>query len=427
MSAEGKLEGIAIIGMAGRFPKARNIDEFWLNLRHGVEGISFFDEQELEAAGVRVPKNEPNYVKARGVLENADLFDAAFFGVGPKEAEAMDPQHRVFLECAWEALESAGCDPDRYDGSIGVFAGMSMNSYLAHNLRPHPELIDLLGEYQVMLGNDKDFLPTRVSYKLNLKGPSLNIQTACSTSLVAVCVACQNLLNYTCDMALAGAVSISFPQKRGYLFQEGGIASPDGHCRAFDAKAAGTIAGEGAGIVVLKRLDEALAEGDPICAVIKGFAVNNDGSLKIGYTAPSVEGQAEVIAMAQAMAGFEPETIGYIEAHGTGTPLGDPIEMEGLIRAFRAGTAAKNFCGVGSVKGNIGHLDTAAGVAGLIKTALALQHKLLPRSLHFETPNPKIDFATSPFYVNSTIPMSISPMWPGHCKRGGAPFRNGAC
>ncbi|HXI70249.1 MAG TPA: condensation domain-containing protein, partial [Verrucomicrobiae bacterium] len=394
---------IAIVGMAGRFPKAKNIGEFWRNLCDGVEGVSFFSDKELEAAGIEFPKNDPSFVKARGVLDDADLFDAAFFGVNPREAAIMDPQHRVFLECAWEALESAGCDPAKFDGAIGVFAGVSMNTYLAHNLFSHPELIAQLNEHQLMLGNDKDFLPTRVSYKLNLRGPSLNIQTACSTSLVAVCVACQNLLNYECDAALAGAVSITFPQKRGYHFQEGGIASPDGHCRAFDAKAAGTVAGEGAGIVVLKRLEDAMTDGDTIYAVIKGFALNNDGANKIGYTAPSVDGQAEVIATAQAMAGFAPETIGYVEAHGTGTPLGDPVEIEGLAKAFRAGTSRKNFCAIGSVKSNVGHLDTAAGVTGLIKTALALHRKKIPPSLHFESSNPAIAFTDSPFFVNGKL------------------------
>ncbi|MEW6302843.1 MAG: type I polyketide synthase, partial [Verrucomicrobiota bacterium] len=404
MSASPQSEtGIAIIGMTGRFPKARDVDEFWRNLCDGVEGISFFTDAELEQAGVAIPKDNPHFVKARGILEGADMFDAAFFGINPKEAEVMDPQHRVFLECAWEALESAGYDSEKYGGSIGVFAGMSMNTYLAHNVLSRPDIVERLGEYQVMLGNDKDFLPTRVSYKLNLKGPSLNIQTACSTSLVAVCVACQNLLNYECDMALAGAVSISFPQKKGYFHQEGGIASPDGRCRAFDAKAAGTVAGEGAAIVVLKRLEDAKADGDQIYAVIKGFAINNDGSLKIGYTAPSVEGQAEVIATAQTMAGIAPETIGYVEAHGTGTPLGDPIEIQGLTKAFRRTATNNGFCAIGSVKSNIGHLDTAAGVAGLIKAALALHHKVLPPSLHFETPHPNIDFANSPFFVNATL------------------------
>ena len=394
---------IALVGMAGRFPKAANLDQFWGNLCRGVEAISFFSDEELEAARLSVPKGNPSYVKARGILEDADLFDAAFFGVNPREAEVMDPQHRVFLECAWEALESAGYDPERYQGAIGVFAGMSMNTYLAANLASHPELIGLVGQYQVMLGNDKDFLPTRVSYKLNLTGPSLNIQTACSTSLVAVCVACQSLLNYQCDMALAGAVSISFPQKAGYWHREGGIASPDGHCRVFDAKAAGTVPGEGVGIVLLKRLEDALADGDQVYAVIKGFALNNDGAMKIGYTAPSVDGQAEAIALAQALAQIEPETISYLEAHGTGTSLGDPIEIAALTKAFRDGARANGFCAVGSVKSNIGHLDAAAGVAGLIKTALALHHKRLPPSLHFEAPNPKIDFANSPFYVNTTL------------------------
>ena len=394
--------GIAIVGMAGRFPKARHIDEFWRNLCNGVEGISFFTDEELAASGVAVPKDDPNYVKARGVLEGAALFDAAFFGFTPREAEVMDPQHRVFLECAWEALEDAACDPARFDGAIGVFAGMSMNTYLAHNVLTRPELLAQFGESHLIFSNDKDYLTTRVSYKLNLRGPSLNIQTACSTSLVAVCVACQNLLAYECDMAMAGGVSISFPQQRAYFYQEGGIPSPDGHCRAFDAKAAGTVAGEGVGIVVLKRLADALADGDAVYAVIKGYAINNDGSQKIGYTAPGVDGQAGVIATAQAMAGFDPETIGYIEAHGTGTPLGDPIEIEGLTKAF-AGTTAKNFCAIGAVKSNVGHLDTAAGVTGLIKTVLALHHQKLPPNLHFESPNPKIDFANSPFFVNARL------------------------
>ncbi|HSY17057.1 MAG TPA: polyketide synthase, partial [Candidatus Acidoferrales bacterium] len=398
-----KSDEIAIVGMAGRFPKAKNIDVFWRNLCEGIEGISFFSDEELEAAGAGPLKGKANYVRARGVLEGADLFDATFFGLSPREAEVLDPQHRIFLECAWEALEDAGCDPAKFDGAIGVFAGVSMNTYLAHNLLTRPDVISQLNEHQLMLGNDKDFLPTRVSYKLDLRGPSLNIQTACSTSLVAVCIACQNLLNHECDAALAGAVSILFPQKRGYLFQEGGIASPDGHCRAFDAKAAGTVAGEGAGVALLKRHGDALADGDRIYAVIKGFALNNDGADKIGYTAPSVEGQAEVITTALAMAGFPPETISYVEAHGTGTPLGDPVEIEGLTRAFAPDTTRKNFCAIGSVKSSVGHLDTAAGVTGLIKTALALHHKQLPPSLHFESPNPKIKFADSPFYVNAKL------------------------
>ncbi|HXE41584.1 MAG TPA: polyketide synthase, partial [Candidatus Baltobacteraceae bacterium] len=395
MSTNSKETGIAIVGMAGRFPKAKNIQEFWRNLCNGTECITFFTDEELNAAGDNYPKGDPNYVKARGLLERADMFDAAFFGMNPREAEVMDPQHRIFLECAWEALEHAGYDSEKYEGSIGVFGGMSMNTYLAHNLMSRPDLIAQAGEYQTMLGNDKDFLPLRVSYKLNLRGPSINIQTACSTSLVAVCVACENLLNYNCDMALAGAVSIMFPQKRGYLFQQGGISSPDGHCRAFAANAAGTVAGEGVGIVVLKRVEDAVRDNDTIYAVIKGFGVNNDGADKIGYTAPSVRGQSEAIATAHAMAEFSPDTISYVEAHGTATPLGDPIEVEGLTKAFRAGTDKKNFCAIGSVKGNVGHLDAAAGAVGLIKVALALHNKKLPPTLHFESPNPKIDFANS--------------------------------
>jgi acyl transferase domain-containing protein len=391
--------------MAGRFPKAATVEQFWHNLKGGVEAISFFTDEELEAAGARFPRNNPSYVKARGVLEQAEFFDASFFGFTPKEAEIMDPQHRVFLECCWEALENAGYDSEASEEVIGVFAGMSMNTYLLSNLATHPDLLDLVGHYQVMLANDKDFLPTRVSYKLNLRGPSVSIQTACSTSLVAVCMACQNLLNYQCDMALAGGVSIGFPQKRGYLFNEGGIVSPDGHCRAFDARAQGTVAGEGAGVVVLKRAEEAIADGDPIYAIIKGFAINNDGALKMGYTAPSADGQAEVVAMAQAVAGVEPESIQYVVAHGTGTPLGDPIEVAGLTKAFRAGgnANAKGFCALTSVKSNIGHLDAAAGVASLINAALALEHRVIPPSLHFEKPNPKLELANSPFFINSRL------------------------
>src|SRR5437667_3667525 len=398
-------ECVAVIGMAGRFPRAKNLEEFWSNLRDGVESVSFFKDEELQGSLLDgpPPKDDPNFVKARAILEDADLFDAAFFGLNLKEAEITDPQHRLFLECAWEALENAGYNPDTYGGLIGLFAGSSMNTYLLTNLLTNRELIERTGGFQTMLANDKDYLPTRVSYKLNLRGPSLNVQTACSTSLVAVCLACQNLLNYQCDMALAGGVSLTFPQKKGQLYQEGGIISPDGHCRAFDADAAGTVSGDGIGIVVLKRFSEALADGDAICAVIKGCAINNDGSLKIGYTAPSIDGQAEVVAMAHANAGVQPDTISYVEAHGTGTPMGDPIEIAGLTKAFRAETTARGFCAIGSVKTNIGHLDAAAGVAGLIKTVLALQHRQLPPSLHFQRPNPKIDFAGSPFYVNDKL------------------------
>ncbi|MBD2385755.1 type I polyketide synthase [Cylindrospermum sp. FACHB-282] len=394
---------IAIIGLSGRFPGAKNIDEFWHNLQNGVESIDFFNEQELLNSGINpeVLKN-PRYVKARAVLKDVELFDAAFFGFNPREAEITDPQHRLFLECAWESLENAGYDSETYKGTIGAFAGSGLSSYLL-NICLNQNLIDSIDSHQLTIAGDKDFLTTRVAYKLNLEGPSYTIQTACSTSLVAVHLACQSLLNGECDMALAGGVSISSSRKAGYVYKEGGIHSPDGHCRAFDAKAQGTVGGEGVGIVVLKRLEDALADGDSIQAVIKGSAVNNDGSFKVSYTAPRIEGQAKVIQTAQAIAEVEAETITYIEAHGTATSLGDPIEIAALTQAFRASTQKKSFCAIGSVKTNIGHLDTAAGVTGLIKTVLALKHQQIPPSLHFEQPNPQIDFANSPFYVNTSL------------------------
>ncbi|AVH67247.1 type I polyketide synthase [Nostoc sp. 'Peltigera membranacea cyanobiont' N6] len=396
------IEGIAIVGMAGRFPNAKNIEEFWRNLQDGVESISDFTNEEVISEGIDPALlNDTNYVKASGVLEDIDCFDALFFDINPKEAEVTDPQHRLFLECASEALENAGYDSTRCDSRIGVFAGASLNNYLSFNV--NSDQVGSAKSYQKLIGNDKDFLTTRVSYKLNLSGPSITIQTACSTSLVATTVACQSLLNYQCDMALAGGVSIRVPQKTGYLYEPGGTLSPDGHCRAFDAKAQGTTIGNGVGVVLLKRLSDAIADGDCIYAVIKGSAINNDGSLKVGYTAPSVDGQGAVIAEAMMLAGVEPETINYIEAHGTGTTLGDPVEIAALSQVFRRSTKKKSFCAIGSVKTNIGHLDVASGVVGLIKTALALKHKLIPPSLNFEQPNPEIDFANSPFYVNTTL------------------------
>lgn len=393
---------LAIIGMAGRFPQAPNIEQFWEKLRAGEELISFFTDEELVAEGVNAKLlNNPSFVKAGGVMEDIDLFDASFFGYTPREAEVLDPQQRHFLECAWEALENAGYDPYRYSGSIGVFAGCSISNYFLQNLIRHPELLDALGNFQLGMLNDKDYLATRVSYKLNLRGPSISVQTACSTSLVAIHLAGQSLLNGECDMALAGGVSISLLQKMGYLYQEGGISSPDGHCRAFDAQAQGMVGGNGVGVVIVKRLEDALNDRDNILALIKGSAVNNDGALKIGYTAPSIDGQAQVIAAAQAVAGVDAGTITYVEAHGTATNLGDPIEVAALTKAFRVTTDRKGFCGIGSVKTNLGHLDTAAGVAGVIKTVLSLQHKFLAPSLHFQKPNPHIDFQNSPFYVVS--------------------------
>lgn len=399
---------LAIIGMAGQFPGAHDIEEFWQNLVDGKETISFFTDEEVLAAGVD-PKilTDPHYIKAGGTLENIDLFDAGFFNVYPKEAAIMDPQHRLFLEKAWEALEDAGYNPEKYSQYIGVYAGMSMNTYLVFNLVPNREVLETVLGYQLTIANDKDFLPTRVAYKLNLKGPAVNIQTACSTSLVATHLACQGLLSYQCDMALAGGISVRLPQRQGYLYQEGGIQSADGHCRPFDAQANGTVSGNGVGVVVLKRLADALCDGDHIYAVIKGSAINNDGSLKVGYTAPSVEGQADVISMAQVVANVDPSSIQYVETHGTGTSLGDPIEVAALTQVYRnspnEAAQANGYCAIGSVKANIGHLDAAAGVAGLIKTALALNKGVIPPSINYSEPNPKIDFAHSPFYVNSQL------------------------
>ena len=395
---------IAVIGMSGRFPGSQSVEQFWQNLRGGVECITFFSDDELEAAGHDPAElRDPNYVKARGVVEGFDLFDASFFGFSPKEAEIADPQQRFMLECTWEALENSGYSPATFKGRIGLYAGSSISTYLLMELLYNRELLKSTGALQLLVGNDKDHLATRISYKLNLKGPSVTVQTACSTSLVAVHLACQSLLNGECDIALAGGASIAVPHKGGYYYHEGGIVSPDGHCRAFDARAQGTVGGCGAAIVALKRLADAIADGDCIRAVIKGSAINNDGAVKVGYTAPSETGQAEAIRAAQFMAEVEPETISYIEAHGTATALGDPIEIKALTQAFRAGTDKKNFCAIGSVKTNVGHLDAAAGVTGLIKTTLALEHKEIPPSLHFEKPNPKIDFANSPFFVNANL------------------------
>src|SRR5258708_13474906 len=314
----------------------------------------------------------------------------------------MDPQQRIFMECAWEALERAGYSSDNSADSIGVYGAVSVSSYLLNNLYSNAELLDLVGSYPILLGNDKDFLATHTSYKLNLKGPSMAVQTACSSSLVAVHLACQSLVNGECEIALAGGASISIPQRQGYLYREGGIMSRDGHCRAFDARATGTVGGSGVGIVVLKRLEDALADGDHIHAVIRGTAINNDGSLKAGYTAPSIDGQTRVIRDAQIAAGVDPDSIQYVEAHGTGTMLGDPIEIAALRNAFSS-SGRTGFCAIGSVKTNIGHLDAAAGVVGLIKTALAVEHKQIPPSLHFEQPNPHIDFATRPFYMTTIL------------------------
>ncbi|HEY6320596.1 MAG TPA: amino acid adenylation domain-containing protein, partial [Thermoanaerobaculia bacterium] len=387
---------IAIVGMAGRFPGARDVEELWQHLRDGVDCIYRFGDEELLAAGVEPALlRHPRYVKAGGMIDGEELFDAAFFDYAPREAELIDPQHRLFLECAYEALERAGHHPERFRGPIGVYAGTGHPGYFLHHLAGHPALLATVGERAASLGNSLDYLTTRVSYKLNLRGPSVDLQTACSTSLVAVHLACQALQAGDCDLALAGGAELRVPQRQGYLHEEGGVESASGVCRAFDAGADGTVWGSGAGVVVLRRLAEALADGDTIHAVILGTAINNDGSGKVGFTAPSIAGQAEVIAAAQARAGCAPETIGFVECHGTGTPLGDPIEVAALARAF--GTARRTgTCALGSVKTNLGHLGAAAGVAGLIKAALALERREIPASLHFTRPNPRLDLGAGP-------------------------------
>jgi len=398
---------IAIIGIGGRFPRARNVDEFWLNLAAGIDSIRAPTDEDSATArlGARFADNG-DYVANSYYLDDVKLFDADFFRFTPAEARLTDPQHRIFLECAWEALESAGYISKTERLRVGVYAGASISHYLQHNL--HSSL-DATGHptqfLQRLIGNDKDYLATHTSYKLNLRGPSIGVQTACSTSLVALWLACQGLADHQCDLALAGGVTVKHATRNclGYVYEQGNILSPDGHCRPFDAAASGTAFGSGAGVVLIKRLDEAIADRDPILAVVREVAVNNDGAVKIGFTAPSVDGQAEVVALAQATAQVHPESIGYIEAHGTGTPLGDPVEIAALTKVFRAKTRRTGYCAIGSVKSNVGHLEAAAGMAGLIKTVLALRHRQIPPTVHFKLPNPAIDFASTPFFVNAEL------------------------
>ncbi len=394
---------IAVIGMDCRFPGANDTTAFWRNLRDGVESVTFFSDEELLGEGIDAATLQaPNYVKAHAVIDDIDLFDADFFGYSPKEAMLIDPQHRLFLETCWRALEDAGYSPRDYDGAVGVFAGTRMSTYyvnyLSHDLREYGTALFLRSH----IGCDRDHLCTRTSYKLNLRGPSFNLQCACSTSLVAVHLACESLLSGQCDMALAGAAGVDTPQKHGYFYQEGMIFSPDGHCRPFDAKAGGIVSGNGVGVVTLKRLSDALRDKDDVHAVIRGSAVNNDGEDKAAYAAPGLEGQREVIAEALAVAGVNPETVSFVEAHGTGTHLGDPLEVEALTRAFSASTSRRGFCALGSVKSNIGHLEVAAGAASLIKAVLSLKHGEIPPTAHFKEPNPRIDFQQTPFFVNNT-------------------------
>ncbi len=396
---------IAIVGIGIHAPGARDYRAFWRNLQGGVESIRQYTDEELLAAG-EDPANlrRPNYVRAGAPLTDLETFDGEFFGFSPKESAILDPQHRHFLETAWEALEDAGHPPETIGGPVGLFAGCGMGSYFYFNICTNPELVSSVGMFLLRhTGNDKDFLSTRASFLFNLTGPSVNVQTACSTSLVAVHLACQSLLAGECDFALAGGTTIEVPHRRGYLFKENEILSPDGHCHAFDHQAKGTVFGSGAGVVVLRPLKAALKDGDHIHAVIRGSAINNDGAGKAGYLAPSVDGQAAAVVEALGIAGVNADSIGYIECHGTGTYLGDPIEVAALTRAFRQSTDGVGFCGIGSVKTNIGHTDTAAGVIGLAKAALSLEHGQIPPSLNFERPNPTIDFAGSPFYVNASL------------------------
>ncbi len=395
---------IAIIGLAGRFPGARDVNEFWHNLIGGVESITFFSDEELRQAGVpQADIDDPNYVKASPITEGADMFDPGYFGMSPREAEILDPQHRIFLEECDTALQNSGYDPVTFAGRIGVYGGVGFNNYLEDNVNKHPEVVEVLGKLSTNISNTADYLSTGVSYRLGLRGPSFTCLSACSTSMVAIHLACQALRSGDCEMALAGGVEEFIPRVSGYFFSEGGLYSPDGHIRTFDAKARGTIFGSGAGVVLLKRLDLALADGDNVLAVIRGTAVNNDGADKGAFTAPSISGQFAAVSEALRRSNVDPATISYVEAHGTSTFVGDPIEVNALTQAFRVHTDRRQYCGIGSVKTNVGHLGAAAGVTGLIKTVMAMQHRVLPPSINFDEPNPQIDFAGSPFFVNTDL------------------------
>lgn len=395
---------LALIGMSGRFPGANSVEQLWENIAGGIRSIHFFTDEELLATGEspEMLKN-PNYVKAGSILEGVDLFDASFFGFTPREMEVMDPQQRLFLECSWEALEMTGYLTGKYNGMVGVFGGTAMSSYLLNSIYNSPDAASNISPFLASLGNDKDSLATRVSYKLNLKGPSMTVQTYCSTSLVAVHMACQNLINYECDIALAGGAAISIPQERGYMYEEGSILSPDGYCRTFDAKAQGSVLTNGVGVVAIKRFRDALEDGDHIYAIIRGSATNNDGSQRVSYTAPGLDGQSGVMAEALGNAGVDPATISYVEAHGTATELGDAVEVAAMVKTFRMSIQEKHFCAIGSIKPNIGHLDRASGVTGLIKTVMSLHHRQIPPSLNYEEPNPDLDLENSPFYVNTVL------------------------
>ncbi|MBV9108181.1 MAG: type I polyketide synthase, partial [Gemmatimonadetes bacterium] len=394
---------VAVIGMAGRFPGADDLETFWANVREGRDCITFFTPEQLRASGH--PEEmlaDPAFVPATGRLGDVEHFDAAFFGYSPREAETTEPSHRIFLECAWEALEDAGVDPSRAGGAVSVYAGAAGHGYTEGHVLANPDVVAATGGLQVKLGSLPDFLATRVAYKLDLRGPAVSVQTGCSTSLVAVHLAVQSLLRGECDLALAGGTCVNVPADTGYLYAPGSIASPDGHCRPFDAASAGTVGGNGCGVVVLKRLADALRDGDMVRAVIRGSAVNNDGAAKVAFSAPGIDGQAAAIGEALALAGVDPDTVGYVETHGTATELGDPIEVAALTRAYRASTRRTGYCALGAVKAAVGHLDAAAGIAGFIKTVLVLERGEIPPVVHFAAPNPRIDFASSPFYVPSS-------------------------
>jgi polyketide synthase PksN len=392
---------VAIVGMAGRFPGAEDLDAFWRNLLAGADTLTRLSREQLERAGLSPEAiDDPAWVPVGGEIPWPDLFDAAFFGFTAREAEITDPQHRILLECCWEAMERAGYDPARVPGPVGVFAGSGGSQYRMVNLATNPELVALAGQMEVTLANEFDFLTTRVSYSMDLRGPSVPVRTACSTGLVATHLACRALLGGECDMALAGGVSVSHPVI-GYPYQEGGISSPDGICRSFDAEARGSVASSGVGVVVLRRLEDALADGDTVLAVIRGSAVNNDGAGKIGFTAPGIDGQARVIADALAMAEVDPATVGFVEGHGSGTPLGDQIEMTALRKVFGDAERAPGTLAVGSVKSNIGHCNAAAGAAGLIKTALAVKHGTIPPTVHFRGCDERLELAGTPLYVSA--------------------------
>jgi acyl transferase domain-containing protein len=402
MSADrvsGSELAVAVIGLAGRFPGARSVDELWANLCDGVESITTHSDADLAASVPAALRDDPAYVPRSGVLDGIELFDAAFFGFSPREAELIDPQRRLFMESCWEALEHAGYDPRRYPGAIGLYAGTGLNGYLLFHVLSRGDLLE--DPFELQIASDKDFLATHVGYKLDLRGPCLDVQSACSTSLVAIHLACQSLLAGECDMTLAGGVGVRVPHRTGYLYRAGAILSPDGHCRAFDARAGGTVGGSGVGLVVLKRLEDAIADRDTIHAVVRGSAINNDGATKVGFSAPSVDGQARVVRAALSAAGLDATSVGYIEAHGTGTLLGDPIEVAALKQVFRG--AAPASCALGSIKTNIGHLDTAAGVAGFIKAALAVRDGGIPPSLHFTSANPHLGLEGSPFFVATEL------------------------